>query len=227
LPAATDAPLPVGEDLGRRHLSSAEEKPVNQTLLLIGLACIIAAVVGGGLKLLGIEILPIDSLPRQALLAAIGVAVLLSNVNLGRAEQASNDGILPSLPSGTPGCYGEYFAGIPGERIATLEEGVDNRHVIRQDQARDEPVGLVFTDAGQPAGALRFRFFPEGELFKIQSVVDPKCDRVEAFENATRPGSAKTMLQNHDALRVRFGDRSYTARFGATSTIHLNFRREP
>jgi hypothetical protein len=46
-------------------------------LLLAGVACVVAAVVGGGLKLLGAEIPLISSTRRQALLAVIGVALLV------------------------------------------------------------------------------------------------------------------------------------------------------
>jgi eukaryotic-like serine/threonine-protein kinase len=50
--------------------------PVSQTLTLVGLACVIAAVVGGGLKLIGIEIPPLTSFRRQVLLGSVGIAVL-------------------------------------------------------------------------------------------------------------------------------------------------------
>jgi hypothetical protein len=45
-------------------------------LLLAGVACVVAAVVGGGLKLLGAEIPLISSTRRQLVLAVIGVALL-------------------------------------------------------------------------------------------------------------------------------------------------------
>jgi hypothetical protein len=40
-----------------------------ETLLLVGIACIIGAIVGGGLKLVNVELPLIASLPRQMLLA--------------------------------------------------------------------------------------------------------------------------------------------------------------
>lgn len=50
---------------------------MNTTLLLVGIACVVAAVVGGGLKLAGAEFPLLTSVPRQVLLAVVGLAVLL------------------------------------------------------------------------------------------------------------------------------------------------------
>ena len=132
----------------------------------------------------------------------------------------------PIFAPGTPACYGRFFEGTPQDRIATMEQGVRDFDVIRQDQPKDEPVGLMLTENGEHLGALRFRFFPAGNgLFKIETVVDAGCRSVEDFTNDTRPGSPKRELQNFDALRVRFGDGEYTLRFGGGETIRLNFTR--
>lgn len=45
--------------------------------LATGIACLIAAIVGGGLKAFGFEFRPIDSLPRQILLGDLGLALIL------------------------------------------------------------------------------------------------------------------------------------------------------
>ena len=66
-------------------------------LLFVGLACIIAAVVAGGFKLVGIEIPPISSVARQALLALVGVAAVVAGVFQGSSEQLfSSDEPSPS-----------------------------------------------------------------------------------------------------------------------------------
>lgn len=48
-------------------------------LLLAGIACVVAAIVGGGLKLLGAEFPLLQSLTRQALLATAGVVLIVSS----------------------------------------------------------------------------------------------------------------------------------------------------
>jgi len=63
------------------------------TFVATGLACLIAAVIGGGLKAFGIEIPILQSGSRQLGLGVLG-AVLVS-IGL-----AMNSGIVPKLPSG-------------------------------------------------------------------------------------------------------------------------------
>ncbi|HEY8201417.1 MAG TPA: hypothetical protein VII47_08685 [Actinomycetota bacterium] len=205
-------------------------------LVLIGLACIIGAIVGGGLKLMGIEIPLFTSVRRQILLAGLGVA-LVAGVGIARLNKGASDGAAgetgPSVapPSAsataTPQCYGRVFQGIAQDRLVSLEEGTDGSGVVRPEQPKDQPVGLVLTDGGTPIGALTFRFFPAGVgTFKIDRIVDARCREVTQFLNASRPGGARNALQNWDTLRVQLGDHSYTARFGSGSDISVSFRRE-
>jgi len=48
---------------------------MNETYFGLGIACIVAAIVGGGTKLFGYEIPVVDSLRRQLLLAGFGLAL--------------------------------------------------------------------------------------------------------------------------------------------------------
>ena len=49
---------------------------MTSTLLTAGLACLVAAIVGGGLKAFGVEILIVASTNRQLLLGVVGVLLL-------------------------------------------------------------------------------------------------------------------------------------------------------
>jgi len=53
---------------------------MNETLLTGGIACIIAAILGGGLKAFGFEIPVIDSFGKQVLLGGFGVLLVLTSV---------------------------------------------------------------------------------------------------------------------------------------------------
>jgi hypothetical protein len=53
-----------------------EEKMDDKILLTLGLACIVAAIIGGGLKAFGIEISPLQSSLRQVLLGALGLILV-------------------------------------------------------------------------------------------------------------------------------------------------------
>ena len=50
---------------------------MDSTLLLLGIACIIAAIVGGGLKAVGFEFPPLSSIGRQIGLGSLGVILVL------------------------------------------------------------------------------------------------------------------------------------------------------
>ena len=50
---------------------------MNETLLIIGIVLVAAAIVGGGVKLAGNEIPVINTFQRQALLAVVGIGVLV------------------------------------------------------------------------------------------------------------------------------------------------------
>jgi hypothetical protein len=50
---------------------------VNEAVVMVGLVCVAAAVVGGGIKLAGGQFPVISSVPRQVLLGAVGVATIV------------------------------------------------------------------------------------------------------------------------------------------------------
>jgi len=70
------------------------------TLLGTGLACMIAAVVGGGLKAAGMEMPAIGSIKRQFLLFVLGSLLLVGSIRMGNATSTASGG--PSANSGGP-----------------------------------------------------------------------------------------------------------------------------
>jgi hypothetical protein len=84
---------------------------LSNTLLTTGLACIIAAIIGGGLKAFGIEIAVLRSWKRQALLAMFGAMLTTAAyfiqhpaipqplpVELLLFDNKNNDGVLDNPP---------------------------------------------------------------------------------------------------------------------------------
>jgi len=115
----------------------------------------------------------------------------------------------PAIPSGD--CLSEYFRGIREDRVFALEEGTSNFTVIGREQTKEDPIGLRLTDNRQTVGALRFSFFLNGEIFKIESIVDATCGQVKEYSIEGRPGEKRT-LQNWDTLQITFGSRTYALR---------------
>jgi hypothetical protein len=52
------------------------------TLLCTGLGCLIAAIIGGGLKVFGIVFPPLQSIHRQTLLGGTGILLMIAGVVL-------------------------------------------------------------------------------------------------------------------------------------------------
>ena len=77
---------------------------MNESLLVAGIVCIVASIVGGGVKLLGAEVPVLNSFARQALLFTVGLAFLGGAYVSGRSSApASSPGTLgPSTPSAEP-----------------------------------------------------------------------------------------------------------------------------
>src|SRR5215467_7511710 len=55
-----------------------------QTLLVVGLACIVAAIVGGGLTAFQVQMPALTSRVRQVMLAALGLVLIGASFFLGR-----------------------------------------------------------------------------------------------------------------------------------------------
>lgn len=71
---------------------------VAESLLVAGIVCIVAAVVGGGVKMLGAEMPVLSSFGRQALLFTVGLAFLLASFGVMREPKAAP----PANPAAAP-----------------------------------------------------------------------------------------------------------------------------
>lgn len=195
---------------------------MQQTLVVLGIACIIAAVIGGGLRLARIVDIPlISSVHRQALLAIVGLLSITAGIVMGGyfrdltpSGSVASQGSTSASSAVLNSCLVSYFQGIPQDRIAKVEAGTNALDVIREDQPKEGTVGLEFTDFGDFIGAVRFRFFPSNELFKIESVADAQCRVTDDFSNYSRPASDKHVLPSDDTLRLTLAGQSYLLHFG-------------
>lgn len=134
----------------------------------------------------------------------------------GSGDEASASG------SGDEACFGRYFKGIPGDRVGTVEAGARAYDVITESQTKMGTIGMTFTSSSRPIGAIRFAFFPENLLSKIESIVDARCRAIEDYESRT--GGDKHVWEDSSAVRLRLDGRFYdlTAN-GAGSVIRIAF----
>jgi hypothetical protein len=70
-----------------------------QTLLLVGLACLIAAIVGGGLTAFQVQLPALKSTVRQVMLAIVGLGLIGSSVYMQFYYRAAPSGASPQTPA--------------------------------------------------------------------------------------------------------------------------------
>ncbi len=156
------------------------------------------------------------------------VCIVISNIGIPvELDFWNGETILNGqTPTDSEDCFEQYFHGIPKDRVATLEEGAEDVQLIGPHQSKDEVIAIKFTENNQPIGAIKFYFYSNNNMFKVETVVDSKCQPIEEYSNVARGGD-KHVLQNWDSLQIRFGDHTYALRLGYDTGIidALYFRR--
>jgi hypothetical protein len=75
---------------------------VSESLLIAGLVCIVASIVGGGIKLLGAEVPVLSSFPRQALLFLVGAGCLIASFAVNANKSAGTSQTPARAPAQAP-----------------------------------------------------------------------------------------------------------------------------
>jgi hypothetical protein len=124
--------------------------------------------------------------------------------------------------AGAGGCFGEYFKGIPQDRVGSVEAGAQAYDVITENQPKAGTIGMTFTNNARPIGAIRFAFFPANRFFKIESIVDAQCKPMEGYRNLE--GGDKHVAGDSSTVRLRLDGRYYDLNAsGGGSVIRVSF----
>jgi hypothetical protein len=175
---------------------------------------------GGTVSIVGIQV---SSAGAGLPLIVLGVAaVLLSNT--GVAERLELPGLGRTESVTTSGDGASCFPDVASDRIRRLEAGASDQDVIGPHQSKAEPFVLVLTEGGATIAELRLRFFPENELFRVESAVDAECEELGGLSNLDRGGEPR-VLQNFDTLGIRTATGDYALRLGGGTTIRVNVSR--
>ena len=156
------------------------------------------------------------------LTGVLGAALIANWDRLFRRDPYSNTGVNRATPvtSPSPGptganpadCITSFLESVPKDRLTTLEAGAKDVQIIAPQQAKDQPIAVKLEEHRVFVGAIKFQFFSNGQMFKIESIVDAKCRPVNEFANASRGGD-KNVLQNYDDLQIQFANAAYTISF--------------
>ncbi len=149
-----------------------------------------------------------------------GIAAVIAAAGTLAALFAGGDGTEASAPGATAGaeptfapgpgddaCFGRYFSGIPRDRVGAVEAGARAYDVIQENQSKKGMIGMTFTNNGRPIGAIRFQFFRDNALFKIESIVNARCAPTEEYENII--GGDKHAIEDNGTVRIRLGGGFY------------------
>lgn len=202
---------------------------MNTTLITAGIACIVGAIVGGGLKAFAIEIPALHSGTRQIALGGFGVILLAASLPLNGWLPGAAQGPAAAGPEASPtpagaGCSPTWFGGAPPARVAVIEAGATDVEVQATSTESDGRRVVVIADDGRPVGAVTFALRSH-EMFVVSGVVNAACERIESFHNETRGGDP-SVLQNWDILDVTFGTVTFALRLGYSSgTVTANLIR--
>jgi hypothetical protein len=109
---------------------------VDKTILYSGLACVIAAIAGGGVKAFGVEIPLLNSLKRQSLLAIFGCVLAVLSLGLGDKKPDTQVAAAPPKPNLAIGTW-------------TLQDAVDRQgqdwsdSTLKFESQEETPGGLA------------------------------------------------------------------------------------
>lgn len=159
------------------------------------------------------------------------VAVAIASVGAVQGDDGDGGGATgTSISTGTTStaatgaCPDQLLAGLPEQRIATVEVGAQDQVVVRPGESKTEPFGLRLTDGGQLVGAITLRYFPNGGLFKIGGLVDPECHKVGEVSNLSLPAKDPFVsISNYSELRIDLPARSYVLTLNGGADISLKF----
>jgi hypothetical protein len=175
---------------------------MENVLIITGLACIVAAIIGGGLKFFNIEIPLLNSIPRQIILGVVGFILIIKPL------------IIP--------ISGDLFRWLghetlPQKEVVRIEEGGELKIILNPLQ-KSVIMAIKLYDDQKYIGVINLDYHSNNNIFKIKSVQNDNKQSISEYINATH-GDTKTTLQNWDTVEMIFKDHKYALRIGYTSGI--------
>lgn len=149
--------------------------------LTLGIVCVIAAVVGGGLKLLGIEIPPINSLPRQLALGAMGIVLIVVGIDNGIVGPPACDDIVYTDVQPQRSSHGIELVSLTAKSCNPPKVGdpVSVELTLRNGTDQPVPVLAVWVTAYDPNGANKdFAYLRVNRSLTPQELVTTSGERV-------------------------------------------------
>ena len=104
-------------------------------------------------------------------------------------------------------CLNQYFSDVPANRIRTVELGANWLTLFGASDSKKDAFSIHLTNLGQPVGAVKVYAFPEIGVFRVDSVMDTKCQWVTDYSNMH--DADKSTFHPGDAIRLPLEGRVY------------------
>jgi amino acid transporter len=112
-----------------------------------------------------------------------------------------------------PSAFDKCFGNVPEDTIVNLEEGSHDKDLISLNELKNRLLNIKFTDNGKIIGGIQVKYFPDEQMFKIISIINPQCEPVKKYINASR-GQPHHVIQNWDVIEMQLGKKKYAIRLG-------------
>jgi len=198
--------------------------PINSSLGFIGTFLVVLGVL---LVLEGLDILKVEKLTATAgrrtwiaglVFCGLGLVFLWLDAGGGLAVRLPEQRSLLLEESSKvtgEGCLSTWGNEVLAERQFTLEVGSQDVVLLGPGEDRTEPFLLRFQEGGVPVGAAQVLFVPDGQLFRVQALVDASCQPA-TFVNRVHTGAV--VMQNWDIIEFVLNGTHYALRLGDTGT---------
>lgn len=141
--------------------------------------------------------------------AVVGLYITLAPQNgpNNNARATSTPHVTPTAAVSPGDCFQQEYAKIYPVEVGSGGQGI---------ASKDNVLRIKLTENREVIGALRLRFFPVGDYFELEEVVDAKCQPVEGLRNLSRqaPVDINNKPKNWDRLQIPLGRHEYSLRLG-------------
>lgn len=146
--------------------------------------------------------------------AALITALVGLYIALGPRDSHKNDTdtkptpyVTPTAAPGSGDCFDKEFAKIYQVEVGSGGQGIASKDGVLRIKLSENRVVI---------GALRLRFYREGDYFELEEVLDAQCRPVEGLRNLSRqsPVDTNNKPQNWDTLQIPLGSHEYSLRLG-------------
>jgi len=154
-----------------------------------------------------------------------------SSVDSNGAVNTSAPPVISVVASGDEKCLTQYFADIDPAKLVSVEVGSYNQvvHLSSDELASKQfvgPFGVKVTQNGNFIGAFSFLFFPNGQLFKLTSIVDSSCQPISEYSSTSNSGDPNA-IGNSGNLLFQLAEARFDMdfQFSGTDYIWLSLRQ--